>query len=203
MDLTLHEGLTKILLNSSRDLNRIYSGAFRCAEEEICCFPSSQGWGQAVELTAVLEATGLRIQSIALGGTLWKWLEGFGNTSLRCQLLRRFILRCWFAAPTPRVYPGSQLRKLFPNSRRSLFTQHRQINSTVTLTHNCLLLICPTWHVTKGYYGNLSYNLALLYCFKSLTLQTFNFGVLFKLPYFISWGSNSLSFLGSVWKKRG
>lgn len=107
MDLTLHGGLTKILLNSSRDLNRIYSGAFRCAEEEVCCFPVSQGWGQAVELTAVLEATGLRIQSIALGGTLWKWLEGFGNTSLGCQLLRRFIFRCWFAAPTPRVLQGA------------------------------------------------------------------------------------------------
>lgn len=117
MDLALHEGLTKILLNSSRDLNGIYSGAFRCAEEEVCCFLRSQGWGWAVELTAVLEATGLRMQHIALGGTLWKWLEGFGNTSLGCQLLRRFIFRCWFAALTPRVYLGIQLCKLSPNSK--------------------------------------------------------------------------------------
>lgn len=104
-------------------------------------------------------------------GNGWR---GFGNTSLGCQLLRRFIFRCWFAALTPRVYPGSQLHKLFPNSTRSLFTQHRQINSTVRLTHNCLLLISQTWHKTKGYCGNLSYTLAPFYYFKSLPLETYS-----------------------------
>lgn len=95
------------------------------------------------------------------------------------------FLFIWFAALSPRVYLGSQLHKLFPNSKRSLFTQHRQINSSVTLTRNCLLLIRQTWHITKGYCGNLSYNLAPLHCFKSLTLETFNFEVLFELPLFL------------------
>lgn len=62
-------------------------------QSKYCCVPSSREGEYAGKPTAVLEATGLRIQSIASGGTSRKWLEGFGNTSLRCQPLGRFIFR--------------------------------------------------------------------------------------------------------------
>lgn len=76
-DLTLHEGLTEIRLNS--DLNGIYSDAFRCAEEQVLLLAEFPGRGIRCEadscvggnwLENSIHCTGWDILKMA--GGVWK-----------------------------------------------------------------------------------------------------------------------------------
>lgn len=77
-DSTSHKGLNKIRLNSAGELNGIYCDAFRCWGAS----PAGSWEGEhAVEPTAVPEATGVRIQCAASGGTLRNGWRGWKRES--------------------------------------------------------------------------------------------------------------------------
>lgn len=83
MDLTLHEGLTKILLNSGGDLNGIYSGAFRCAEEKVLLLPELPGMGIGCGTNSCMRGNWLENSihcigwdTLKMAGAVWKHKSG-------------------------------------------------------------------------------------------------------------------------------